>query len=287
MHQRLLKGSVRFYRRGKNMYVAKWPRPTSNPPTPRKQAQNEWFQSAIDGIRWVDVGQLQAAIDWSRPTLYMPRDVLMMAMAGNLYTWTDESGVTYYPRKVAMSIQNGLDSIGQTEGNVLARGPVRWQALAPGSVGYVLQSNGPGQLPSWVAPSAAPSILSATVGNPSPSSGADFTPSWGTVDIDDSGFFDPANPTRLTVPGNGRCRLTAQGGASSSAPSNANIRIFRNGSSGDFVAWSTMVGYGGSCQSGWFPCVAGDYFEVRYYFSSSRSLAIRQYNFSIDYQAAS
>jgi len=55
-----------------------------------------------------------------------------------------------------------LDTITTTEGDIVARGASAWQALAPGTVAYVLTSNGPGVLPSFQAvptpPPAGPAI---------------------------------------------------------------------------------------------------------------------------------
>lgn len=44
-----------------------------------------------------------------------------------------------------------LDAISTTHGAVLFRGASDWQALAPGSAGQVLGTNGPGADPAWVA----------------------------------------------------------------------------------------------------------------------------------------
>lgn len=46
-----------------------------------------------------------------------------------------------------------LDSIGAVQGDVLYRGSTGWQALAPGTSGFVLSTGGTGANPSWVAQS--------------------------------------------------------------------------------------------------------------------------------------
>lgn len=62
-----------------------------------------------------------------------------------------------------------LDWIGSTRGQILYRGASTWQALAPGTAGYLLQTNGAGADPSWVASSSPPfasdiSINSVNIG---------------------------------------------------------------------------------------------------------------------------
>jgi hypothetical protein len=69
------------------------------------------------------------------------------------------SGVTAAPS--ANTITSVLDKqFGTTHGAIVYRGASAWQALAPSS-GGILQSNGSGNNPSWVAPSAA---IPASVG---------------------------------------------------------------------------------------------------------------------------
>lgn len=75
-----------------------------------------------------------------------------------------------------------LDSLGTpAEGDILYRGSGTWQFLAPGTSGNLLQTNGPGAIPSWVSPTAGsgtvtsvamtlPSFLSVT-GSPITTSG--------------------------------------------------------------------------------------------------------------------
>lgn len=56
--------------------------------------------------------------------------------------------------QMSTNLSAALDSaLGSTQGSVLYRGASGWSALAPGTNGYVLSTNGPGANPSWVAPS--------------------------------------------------------------------------------------------------------------------------------------
>jgi hypothetical protein len=59
-----------------------------------------------------------------------------------------------------------LDTIGNAQGTLLYRGPTQWVPLAPGTSGYVLQTNGASANPTWaaVASGAAGANPSASVG---------------------------------------------------------------------------------------------------------------------------
>lgn len=54
----------------------------------------------------------------------------------------------------ACSISDILDFLTSTRGSIIFRGATGWQALAPGTGGNVLQTNGPGADPTWVTPAA-------------------------------------------------------------------------------------------------------------------------------------
>jgi len=98
----------------------------------------------------MEPSQFATAIEDVKGSLYMPRDALMASMAGN-YVECDYPGYGHmYPRKYAVQIQNTLDTISQIEGTVLYRGPVKWDALYPGTKGQVLATQGKGQKPTWV-----------------------------------------------------------------------------------------------------------------------------------------
>jgi len=98
----------------------------------------------------MEPSQFATAIEDVKGSLYMPRDALMASMAGN-YVECDYPGYGHmYPRKYAVQIQNTLDTISQVEGTVLYRGPVKWDALYPGTKGQVLSTQGAGQIPKWV-----------------------------------------------------------------------------------------------------------------------------------------
>lgn len=78
-------------------------------------------------------------------------------------------------------------AIGATQGNVLYRAASAWAVLAPGTAGYVLQTNGAAANPSWAPPSSGSAPLPQTAAGvgqfvtSSGASGAAFTlPAGGT-----------------------------------------------------------------------------------------------------------
>jgi hypothetical protein len=62
---------------------------------------------------------------------------------------------------ITLTPSNVLDLISTAEGSILARSGTSWVALAPGTAGYILTTEGGAALPQWTAP---PSI--ATIGTP-------------------------------------------------------------------------------------------------------------------------
>lgn len=82
-----------------------------------------------------------------------------------------------------VDIQTLLDGISNTQGSILYRDASDWVALPPADSGYVLQTNGVGNIPSWVPPSS-------------------YTPSWTDVvksaDQSVSSSTTPVNATDLS-----------------------------------------------------------------------------------------
>ena len=64
------------------------------------------------------------------------------------------------------NLQFNLDLIGSAQGDVLFRGASEWQALAPGTAGYVLSTQGAGADPVWVTNTAG-SVTSVGLALPS------------------------------------------------------------------------------------------------------------------------
>jgi hypothetical protein len=72
--------------------------------------------------------------------------------AGSGIALTPPDGNIGHNISVAAQVQEILDQISTTRGTVLFRGAADWEALAPGTAGKVLQTNGAGADPTWVTP---------------------------------------------------------------------------------------------------------------------------------------
>lgn len=72
--------------------------------------------------------------------------------AGSGISITPDGRISSDPT-ISAEVQEILDQITATQGSVLFKGATEWQALAPGTSGYVLQTNGAGADPTWVAQS--------------------------------------------------------------------------------------------------------------------------------------
>lgn len=138
---------------------------------------------------------------------------IIEAMGGDpdedqVVTWDDAAGDLAF--KPASDV---LDMINDVHGSILYRDSADWQALAPGTSGQVLQTNGASADPSWVTPSSGGGSATWTLVD---QSGAAITGNTVTVTIASPGVFTltahgfPANaPVVLTTTGALPTGLTA------------------------------------------------------------------------------
>lgn len=105
----------------------------------------KWAQQRqIDIEDSASADQVQAAIE-----LYLAEHTLT---AGTGITITPSGSLNDEPT-ISAPVQGILNQLSSTRGSVIYRGATDWQTLAPGTSGYVLQTNGAGADPSWVAQS--------------------------------------------------------------------------------------------------------------------------------------
>lgn len=111
------------------------------------------------------------------------------------HTLQEGSGISIFPSgnlsdspTIAAEVQAILDQITTVRGSILFRGVTAWEALAPGTANFVLQTNGAGADPTWVAQSGG-----GGGGNPwwfNPPLAADFPTSFVSAGST-SAFDDP------------------------------------------------------------------------------------------------
>lgn len=127
--------------------IRKWPKKRGKNLHPKTLKQMEWFSQANKLCRYIDPAQLAIAKRVTAGTPLMPRDILLMAMSGRLYSVELEGRGEIYPVAAINDVSRSLDVIAQKPGDMMARGPTFWQRITPGPAGQVLTSVGPNDAP--------------------------------------------------------------------------------------------------------------------------------------------
>ena len=159
--------------------VSTWPKKRGLPTSSAQALAQQTFASQIAMLKYADGEDVAAAYEHSPGTAYMPRDILMAAMTGNLLITRLSNGTIIAPwRLMSSSIQAMLDSISTDQGTIIYRSNIGWVALDPGTAGNVLTTYGTGIDPAWApvtAPSGAatPTLSVEPVGGTSIGTGAD------------------------------------------------------------------------------------------------------------------
>jgi len=130
--------------------IKSWPRPRGGNVAPAVRANVQRFCDQVALIKMAPPELLNEAIALTKNTGWYPRDLLMKAMNGGLViAYLKDGRVLYGRQDVAQNIQALLDGIDNTIGAILVRTSGGWVGLDPDSAGKLLQSNGPGEPPSW------------------------------------------------------------------------------------------------------------------------------------------
>ncbi len=251
--------------------VRKWPRKRGPPKSESQRFWIDWFKQANLLAKYVDPIQQVRAIEMSKGTGVYPRDVLLMAMRGTLYTWADPSGWKWYSMASIQGISDSLDVLAQTIGSVLVRSTDRWRTPPAGAIDDVLTYKGPLASPVWQAPAGGGFAFA----------GAQLTKSanqdivadtWSPItfdgeDYDPDGLHDNVtNNTRMTIPA-GWTKVQLWGGFQweNSGTGVRWIRFRKNGADFHGIASNLQRATSTFEQSTASPpvaCVAGDYFEL-------------------------
>ena len=129
--------------------VRKWPKKRGKPRSEAQRFWVDWFKQANLLAKYVDAASATLAIELTKGSGWYPRDVLLKAMRGRLYWWTDQDGRKWFPMAAVGDISLTLDVLAQTVGSVLVRAVDRWRAPPAGVSGDVLTNKGPGNPPEW------------------------------------------------------------------------------------------------------------------------------------------
>lgn len=192
--------------RGK-LVVCKWPRGKSGNIDAGTLERMETFKNANLLAKYLIPQQQIVAREVTDGTPLLPRDLLIAAMYGRLWSLTTEDGRTINSVAAANDVSQNLDIIAQTPGDMLVRGVDGWERLF-GEAGFILFASGPTAPPVFKAGQNGVR-LQKTV-NQSYLAGAFDPILWNAALFDDNSFWDSGNPTRINVPaGVGRMTFTA------------------------------------------------------------------------------
>jgi len=144
-----------------------------------------------------------------------------------------------------------LDTIGNAQGTLLYRGPTQWVPLAPGTSGYVLQTNGSGANPTWVAQSGGGGGVSSITGTASQilANGTTGTAQSGAVTL-----TLPQNISATSSP-----QFTSLGIGTTAGPGSSGIAVFPSINSG-----GSGFGYGIYNRPNFTVSVNNEYLEGSY-----------------------
>ena len=252
--------------------VRKWPKKRGKPRSEAQRFWVDWFKQANLLAKYADAASQTRAIEATKGSGWYPRDVLLKAMRGRLYWWTDQTGWKWFPVAAIGDISLALDVLGQTVGDILVRATDRWRPPPAGVGGNVLTHQGPGASPIWADPSAGVAfgggcLLTRDSFQIIPH--AVMTPLSFNQEVYDTGDYhdNAVNPTRITVPADKAwARFTASVRWSGSGTGVRIIDVLKNGTwfpghvrqenpNADGVE-------GQSISSPIVPVVDGDYFEA-------------------------
>lgn len=132
--------------------VSKWPRKRGKPTHPAVLWWNEWFRQANILAKYAPAEFQSTARRATSQSALMPRDVMIMAMRGRLFTFEIEGLGTVYSVAGRQDVSTALDLIGKQPGSLLYRSPEMWVPVPIGSAGQVL-TVGANLAPEWQPPS--------------------------------------------------------------------------------------------------------------------------------------
>lgn len=254
--------------------VRSWPRKQTAAERAKKRDREEWFRQANILTKYVIPEQAIIAIEATRGTPFMPRDLLVMAMAGRVFGYREPGGRTIYPMGARSDVSASLDVFTQTVGGLLARGSEFWEAVDPGTAGQALVSQGPNALPAWADPASAVAVARVEANSAQAlTAGVNTKLTFGSVPFDADGLWDAAN-SRFVIPaGVTKAELVAGTRAVSLGTANTEqLSISKNGTG---VAQTAVFGnqqFTHTVSSGLLACAPTDFFEVFAFAASVRTL---------------
>lgn len=262
--------------------VRRWPKKRGKPKSEAQAKQVEWFRQASWWMKYLPAEFIQQAELLSHGTPLLTRDILMMAMAGRLYSFNLPGGKRWHPMAFITDVSKSLDALGIAPGSVLTRGQDLWQALqAPQSQLSALFGTGDGNI-EWrgIATLSGPyKTLVRRTSNLSINAYAAIE--WQIAEYDEAGLWSAAHPERITIPTDGIVKATFSYFFTSPSAGAPGYDI-SNISGGTVLGGSNPSGKSADlATTAWIPVSAGDYFSVNMFTGSASTL-----NAAISYLAA-
>lgn len=204
-----------YYRRWKGKtIVCAWPRKKPAKLSPAQQRAVNAFSEAAELIKRTDPSMVEVARHYSAGTQALWRDLFYQAMYGRFPFIFVVDGKRIRPLAARNDVSTLLDALGDAPGNLLFRDDTYWDILPPGAPNQVLVMDPATGVPKWSSVptgATAPATLLQLTGNGPASTSWPKIASFDAAMYDDLSIWNPAQPTRLTVPpGATRVRLSAQ-----------------------------------------------------------------------------
>ncbi len=264
--------------------VRAWPKKRGKIKSPLQQHWVDWFRAANFAAKYASSYDISRAKELTEGTRWYPRDLLLKAMRGRLFWWTDENGQNWFPAAIVSDITDTLDVLADKIGDILVRASDRWRAPPAGAEGDVLTYH-PASPPDWqppvAPPAASPSGALATRTGAQTISRLTMTPiEWQTEQYDTDAFMDlAASLTKFVIPaGFSKCRLTANIRWATSQVGERILRFNKNGvlapGLGDVVILPPAFNVTVALTSALIPCVEGDDFECVVWHNHNTTLSV-------------
>lgn len=250
--------------RGK-LIICKWPEKKGRNLNPKTRVQMEWFKNANLLAKYLIPQQQIIAREASSDTPLLPRDLLIAAMAGRLWSIVLEGGGQINSVAAASDVSTNLDIIAQTPGDMLVRGDDVWERLF-GPAGYIIISNGPTAAPQYKAGRDGVR-LKKTVGQ-NYTGGTFAALTWDQALFDDNAFWSAGNSNRITVPA-GVARMSFTAGVRSATVATGTVLAVIRDQAGTQIVRTQERGTSDSISlnvaTGSIAVTPGDWYEVAFF----------------------
>lgn len=107
------------------------------------------FIQAAEAAKRITPQEYKFAVDTTKASQYLWRDVYYMALYGRLFTFIEQDRGQWVSVAARNTMSQSLDALGSQKSGILVRGTTWWDVLAPGPAGYVLVSQGPFEPLAW------------------------------------------------------------------------------------------------------------------------------------------